>query len=130
MADPNQTFTAVAALQGLGLGALLGAAGQGIRVIVGLKKAAESARAAGSTLTEEFDGSKLIVSILIGAVAGILASVPFISQVGSLSNQTLIALLGSGYAGADFIEGFMRQALPPNDPPPPQPQISQTSTQK
>ena len=115
MPDTHQTFTAVAAIQGLSLGAILGAAGQSVRTIVGLKKAAESASAAGSTLKQEFDGSKLLVSLLIGAVAGILAALPFVSEVGSLTSQTLIALLGAGYAGADFIEGFMSKALPSTD---------------
>jgi len=122
MSDPNQTFTAIAAIQGLGLGALLGATGQGIRAIIGLKKAAESAQAAGSTLKNEFDASQLLVSLLIGAIAGMLAALPFMSQVNSLGYQTLIALLGAGYAGADFIEGFMRKVLPQNVPnPPPNP---------
>jgi hypothetical protein len=112
MSDVNQTFTAVAAIQAFGLGALLGADGQGVRVIVGLKKAAESAQAAGSTLKQEFDASQLLVSLLIGAVAGMLAALPFVSKVASLSNETLIALLGAGYACAGFIEGFMRKALP------------------
>ena len=122
MSDPNQTFTAIAAIQGLGLGALLGATGQGIRAIIGLKKAAESAQAAGSTLKNEFDASQLLVSLLIGAIAGMLAALPFMTEVNSLDYQTLIALLGAGYAGADFIEGFMRKALPQNVPnPPPNP---------
>jgi hypothetical protein len=112
MSDPNQTFTAIAAIQSLGLGAILGATGQGIRVIVGLKKAAESAQAAGSSLKQNFNGARLLVSLLIGAIAGILAALPFISQAETITYQTLIALLGAGYAGADFIEGFMRKAVP------------------
>ena len=80
MPDANQTFTAIAAIQGLGLGAILGATGQGIRVIVGLKKAAESAQATGSSLKQVFNGARLLVSLLIGAIAGMLAALPFISQ--------------------------------------------------
>ena len=86
--------------------------GQGIRVIVGLKKAAESAQAAGSTLKQDFNGARLLVSLLIGAIAGVLAALPFISQAETITYQTLVALLGAGYAGADFIEGFMRKAVP------------------
>jgi hypothetical protein len=41
-----------------------------------------------------------------------LAALPFISQAETITYQTLIALLGAGYAGADFIEGFMRKAVP------------------
>jgi hypothetical protein len=111
MPDPNQTFTAITAIQGLSLGALIGATGQGIRALVGLRKAADCANATGSTLKQEFDGSKLLTSLLIGAVAGMLAALPFISQVG-LTYQTLITLLSAGYAGADFIEGFMRKSIP------------------
>jgi hypothetical protein len=112
MSDVNQTFTAIAAIQGLGLGAILGATGQGIRVIVGLKKAAESAQATGSTLRRDFNGPRLLVSLLVGAIAGVVAALPFISQAEAITYQTLVALLGAGYAGTDFIEAFMRRAVP------------------
>jgi hypothetical protein len=83
---------------------MLGGAGQGIRVVVGLKKAGD--------INEKFDGSQLLVSLLIGAIAGTLAAIPFLSKLDKLDYQTIIALLGAGYAGADFIEGFMSKALP------------------
>src|SRR5215471_16557243 len=112
MPDANQTFTAMAAIQGLGLGAILGATGQGIRVIVGLKKAAESAQATGSSLKQVFNGARLLVSLLIGAIAGVLAALPFISHAETITYQTLSSLFGAGYAGSDFIEGFMCRAVP------------------
>src|SRR5262249_26031646 len=112
MPDANQTFTAIAAIQGLGLGAILGATGQGIRVIVGLKKAAESAQATGSSLKQVFNGARLLVSLLIGAIAGVLPAFLFIPKAKPITYQPLIAFWGAVYAGADFIEGFMRRAVP------------------
>jgi hypothetical protein len=58
-------------------------------------------------------------------IAGVVAALPFISQAESITYQTLVALLGAGYAGADFIEGFMRKAVPDSGDssfPPPAPQ--------
>jgi hypothetical protein len=112
MSDANQTFTAIAAIQGLGLGAILGATGQGIRVIVGLKKAAESAQAAGSNLKQVFNGARLLVSLLIGAIAGVLAALPFISQAETITYQTLVALLGAGYAGLTSSKGSCVERYP------------------
>lgn len=99
------------------LGAFLGMAGQCARAIVGLKKEADAASAAGQTLADRFSASRLVVSIIIGGVAGMLATVGMVSA-GTLApgvaidGQTVTTLLAAGYAGADFIEGFMRTALP------------------
>jgi hypothetical protein len=57
------------------LGALLGAAGQGVRIIVGLKKASDEAATLGHRFAEHFEPARLLVSLLIGAVAGVLAAI-------------------------------------------------------
>jgi hypothetical protein len=121
MPDTNQTFSAATVIEAIFLGMLLGGIGQGIRVIVGLKKASDSAQASGSTLKDQFDGAKLVVSLFIGAVAGALASLPLMSQLANLTYQTCIALMGAGYAGADFIEGFITKVLPTSGIPTPLP---------
>ena len=91
------------------LGALLGAAGQGARVIVGLKKLHDM-----QAFKSEFSGVQLIISLVIGAVAGILASVALIGQ--PVDRKLLLGLVAVGYAGADFIEGFMQTVLPKGGP--------------
>ncbi len=91
------------------IGAVFGALGQAIRVIAGLKKAADGAAASGSQLSQDFSGGRLGVSLLIGAVAGVLGAISLSVPVGAekISSTTIIALLGIGYSGADFIEAFM-----------------------
>ncbi len=96
------------------LAALLGVVGQFIRVIVGLKKEYDSAAAAKTTLKANFDVREMVVSLVIavavGAVAGVLSA---ISAADITSRSAMIALLGAGYSGTDFIEGFMKTSLQP-----------------
>jgi hypothetical protein len=66
--------------------------------------------------SEVFDGNRLIVSLLIGAIAGglgILTLTNFQPLPGNLlTAQTFFGLIGIGYAGTDFIEGFIGKYLP------------------
>lgn len=84
----------------VGLGLLCGMAGQGMRVVVGFKKKAEK------RMEEWFDVRVLGTSLLIGAVAGFLGAVSLLDS--PINKQTLITLITIGYAGTDFIEGFVR----------------------
>lgn len=94
----------------IGLGALCGFLGQSLRVVVGLHKASNS-----ETKTD-FDYARLIVSLLIGVLAGALAAIATSSVLGVapglLDTQSVLALVAAGYAGADFIEGFIGKYLP------------------
>ncbi|MGH8093938.1 MAG: hypothetical protein ACREIF_10760 [Chthoniobacterales bacterium] len=93
----------------LAVALLLGAAGQGARVIVGLKKTSDEAKAANTSFGAQFEASQLLVSLLIGAIAGLFSALAIWQKMASLDNrETLLALVAAGYAGADFIEGFMR----------------------
>src|SRR5258708_40272003 len=97
-------YTAVEWIQLAGLGALCGALGQAIRVIAGLKKQSDEAAASGGELRNLIAGSRLGISLLIGAVAGVLGVVSLgVSLDGKIAGETIIALLGIGYSGADFI---------------------------
>ena len=93
------------ALNYLILGALLGAAGQGARVIVGLKKLYDT-----QGFKSDFSGVQLIISLVIGAVAGVLGTLTLMGQ--PVDQKFLLGLIAFGYAGADFIEGFMQTVLP------------------
>jgi hypothetical protein len=90
------------------LGSILGAIGQGARMIVGIKKTFDEANAQNTSFDAVFDVKQLVVSLIIGAIAGGLASLALLSDPGQLSKESIFALIAAGYAGADFIEGFMR----------------------
>ena len=101
--DATQTLTFVA------LGALLGAAGQGVRAVVGIKKEIEAANLANKTSRDWFNGKELLVSFIIGALAGILAAILHYAADVKLTKELLLGLLAAGYSGADFIGGFMQK---------------------
>src|ERR687886_297922 len=101
---------------------LLGLIGQGVRVIVGLKKlreeatsVADSASAAELSVSatpkaaynQLFDAKELWLSLFIGFVAGCLAS--FVSDKLDLgSTEVRLGIMAAGYAGTDFIEGIFK----------------------
>lgn len=102
-------MSSIAWLQLLILGGLAGLLGQGIRVLVGLKKEWDSAAAAGKTLASRFDPGRLIVSLLIGFAAGAVGTLTLagVADLTSINAHVVAALLATGYAGTDFIEGFI-----------------------
>lgn len=95
------------------LGGLAGALGQLGRVIIGLKKVADEAAAAGKTYSDLLDPARLLMSIAIGFTAGALAAVLAKNVTDpQISLEQILAFAGAGYAGADFIEGAMRSGVP------------------
>lgn len=98
----------------LAVAALLGVTGQGVRVIVGMKKLSDIASQQNTKVKDLIEPSSLLISLLIGLIAGVLAGVMDISFANDsqLSKSLLFSFLGAGYAGADFIEGFMHKAVP------------------
>ena len=107
-------MTATDWITGLLLGGLLGMLGQGIRIIVGLKKLNDEASVQGTSFGSKFEGSRLGLSLLIGFIAGGLAVIGFAESPGitNPSKELIVTLLGAGYAGTDFIEGFIQKYLP------------------
>jgi len=104
------TPTATNMLMLILLGGLLGAFGQGLRVVVGLKKVYDQAHADKADFTSLFDTSKLVVSLFIGFLAGGIAILFMDKPV--MGKELYTMLIGTGYAGADFIEGFVQKTLP------------------
>ncbi|MFN8242772.1 MAG: hypothetical protein U0X40_01855 [Ferruginibacter sp.] len=107
------------------VGGLLGTLGQGIRVIIGLKKMnegqkEEAARRAENPAAPEIPGTtfssgRLWLSLLIGFIAGALGGLFAVDLSQPIKDKTVLsALIGIGYAGTDFIEGFMSKVLPGN----------------
>lgn len=98
------------------LGGILGMAGQGARVIVGLKKTNDSALKDNKTFSEVFELQRLLLSLLyafaIGGVAGVLMAVQNLTSVSELPWRTeILMFISAGYIGTDFIEGFVNKNL-------------------
>jgi hypothetical protein len=97
------------------IGMMLGAAGQGVRAIVGWKGLQDQvANSQNTTMDDIFRVRDLLISFGIGGVAGILASMGLLASKTNLDDmRSLLGLMAAGYAGTDFIEGFVKQYLPP-----------------
>jgi hypothetical protein len=93
------------------IGAILGAVGQGIRMIIGLKKTYDEAlktqTAPADLLVYEQLALSIFIAFGVGAIAGVLAVVT--TDNIQFTKSTILAFIGSGYAGTDFIEGFMKK---------------------
>jgi len=85
--------------------------GQGIRVMVGLKKKYDESIRSKKKWKEIFDARQLwisiLISFLIGSVAGILGVINYMGQ--AITKEFIFTLIGIGYAGTDFIEGFIKK---------------------
>lgn len=96
------------------LGAVVGGVGQGARAAVGIQKARDEATPEELEDGTWWDPSRLLLSFLVGAVAGVLLVVVRAGQVidGDVSQQLLFTLVGVGYAGTDFVEGVLKSRMP------------------
>ena len=103
----NQTI-----LQNILIGGLLGFIGQVIRMAIGLKKWNDD-KGTNVDKAEPFDTPRLLISLLLGFVAGALASIAAngCDQM-PCGKKEILALIAAGYAGTDFIEGIMTKYLP------------------
>ena len=97
-------------------GGLLGMLGQGIRIAVGLKKLNDSNVAKPEQDKEPFSASRLVVSIFIGFVAGALGIIVKGGKVDDYSTEMILAIIATGYSGADFIEGVFNTSIPKPTP--------------
>ncbi len=104
-------------LQYLILGGLMGMLGQGARAIVGLKGMSDDAKALNVSPNDLFQTARLVTSFMIGFLVGLAASLAYAISHGSIPDVTqnyeiLIGFVAAGYAGTDFLEGFISQYLP------------------
>jgi soluble lytic murein transglycosylase-like protein len=90
------------------IGGLMGLVGQGARAAIGLKKMNDLANNQGLGWNDIFIASRLIVSLAIGFLAGVVAVIGIgVDSVSSaLTGDMLIKLAAAGYAGTDAIEAF------------------------
>jgi hypothetical protein len=94
------------------LAGLAGAVGQSARVIIGIKKVNDQASATNQSMGDIIQLSRLMVSLLIGFVAGVLAVLVMNVTITAIKPETILALAAAGYTGADFIEGIMSRYEP------------------
>lgn len=95
------------------LDGVLGMLGQAARVIVGMKKAMDEAAQKNVADSSVIDGRRLVISLVIGFAAGGLGALAILRPDAAVTTETLLGLAAAGYAGTDFIEGFIkRQHLP------------------
>jgi hypothetical protein len=101
------SITAEHALAYIVLASIMGMAGQLFRVIVGLKKASDAKP--GVKTADLFVGTQFLISLgiaaIVGAVAGVLAAVTTNNY--DVTQATYFTYIAAGYAGTDFIEGFV-----------------------
>ena len=83
---------------------LWGVFGQFIRVIVGIKKQMEKASETGKRLDDWFDIKLVIVTLLVGGIAGFVGFLFF-----GGADVAVITVIAIGYAGTDFIEGLLKK---------------------
>lgn len=113
------------------LGGVAGMVGQGIRAVIGLKKA-------GYLQLETMDNAKvfnasyLILTLMIGFIAGVISIIiaGLDNFVNNIETDKLLAIVAAGYSGVDLIEGsfnsiIKRTVIPSTDiPQPPEPALT------
>lgn len=101
-------------LSALLLAGLMGMVGQGARTVVGLKKLHDFNATQAPDQATTFLASRLVISLIIGFIAGVLAALAVgldkLAGPAGAAVEVLLGLAAAGYAGADFIEGFMSKA--------------------
>lgn len=123
--DNGGTLNAVQWIQVFVLGAFAGAVGQLVRSIAGVarqNRQASEAATTGQPPPPGYQVSTLVTSLIIGAVAGIIAAGVmnqslFPAGEAGISLQTVLGIAAAGYTGADFIEGVAGKYFPQAGPP-------------
>lgn len=79
-------------------------------MIIGIKKNYEKAALKGEKTKDWFDPARLLISLLIGFVAGILAVIYLWDA--EINRLFLLSIMAAGYSGTDFIEGIIKKYMP------------------
>lgn len=120
-----QTKNAADLLPLILLGAILGMCGQVVRLLVGIRKS-KNEKGGNATLTDLVESKQLLIglliSLIIGGIAGVLSSLNVDGT--NLSDETILTILIAGYAGTDFIEGFIVNTSKGSSGPSPKPRTA------
>ncbi len=114
-------MTAVDWLYVAAFGSVFGVAGQMVRVALGLRKLNQEKA---TDTNVEFSVNTLVLSLIYGALAGLTALIGMANGLGADSVEAFTAateitpaqtlsVMAAGYAGADVIEGFVKNKLKP-----------------
>jgi putative chitinase len=99
------------------LGGVMGLIGQGARTVIGLKKLHDENAAKGPNEQDSFIASRLVVSLFIGFIAGVAATLLLgLDKLADIKTEDIDLLLGlaaAGYAGTDIIEAFVTRLPKP-----------------
>ena len=90
----------------IALAALLGMAGQLVRLFAGIKKSNDSKAENAPKIDTKQLAFSLLISVFVGAAAGVLAAFNIIGT-GVIDKSTMMTFIAAGYAGTDLIEGFI-----------------------
>jgi soluble lytic murein transglycosylase-like protein len=90
------------------IGGLMGLVGQGARAALGLKKMNDLANDQGLGWNDVFAASRLVVSLIIGFLAGVVTAIGLgVDTIASaFTPDMLTKLAAAGYIGTDAIEAF------------------------
>ena len=103
-------------LSALTLGGLMGLVGQGSRAVIGLKKLNDSNSLRDPSSGDVFVASRLLVSLMIGFISGVVASIALgldkLTNVDAGNLDVLLGIAAAGYAGTDAIEAFVARIAP------------------
>lgn len=87
-------------------GGLLGVLGQGIRMIIGLKKISDLNQSIPTKGFTQINIARLLLSLFIGFVAGALYLLMNSDSDTVFNKSYIFSIVAAGYSGADFIEGL------------------------
>ena len=95
-------------LGALMIGGLMGLVGQGARAAIGLKKMNDVAKIQDLGWNDVFVAGRLIVSLIIGFLAGVIAAISLgVENIATaFAPDMLTKLAAAGYIGTDAIEAF------------------------
>jgi hypothetical protein len=100
-------------------GVMLGVIGQVARVAVGIKKEMDDPKTQTAKWSTWFNTPELVVSLLLGGAAGAICCVTLWGD--TIDKTFIIACVAAGYAGSDFIQGFVQRHAGASSPPSPTP---------
>ena len=93
-----------------------GLVGQGSRAVIGLKKLNDSNSLRDPSSGDVFVASRLLVSLMIGFISGVVASIALgldkLTNVDAGNLDVLLGIAAAGYAGTDAIEAFVARIAP------------------
>ncbi len=98
------------------LAGMMGALRQVVRSVAGLKKSQEFTAGGGAGFAANFRWPVFVASLIISLTAGALACLTVTFPLTS-DAKFLLTFIAAGYAGADFIEPFVRKQIPADGSP-------------